>query len=220
MADDFTGYNAAEVEALGTQIKNAADNISTSIVTEIKNGIVTPMADAWFSPEGVEFFEAFATTVQGTATTIEEAFNTFVSGVESAGNNWGSNIKGTQVSLTRVSGLDLTLDVSAIQDNQGGNQGIREAAATATASSIGTVQSTIMSQLSSISSGLTASTAFLGHGQDQAVSECFGKVAEAIANIFKFLTEGDNSLQSSINKAVTKYSDVANDTTTEFNNVS
>lgn len=216
---DFTGYNPQEVEALGGQIKNAASKVSTGIVEKIKSGIVSPISEAWFSPEGVEFFEQFAQTVKSTGTEIEKAFNDFMKSVESAGNNWAQNVKGPTVALGEVGTIDMTLDVSSMKPDNGGQVGIMEAAATSVAGMVPGVKSDIESTLAQIAGSLEASSAFLGRGQASAVQSCFRVVNNAVAKIFNFLTDGDNSLQGQINKAVSKYGDIGTETASAFNSV-
>lgn len=216
--NNMTGFNPTEVEAMSSKIQQAANSVSETIVSKLKSGVVSPISKAWYTEEGVKFFQAFAESVKQTGTSIEEIFNSFVTSVENAGNNWAENAQQTErVSLTRVSGIDLNLDVSEVQNNKGGDVGIIEADATAVANGLPGVRQEIESELSRIANNLSAESAFLGHSQAEAVTACFKKVNVIVSKVFDFLIEGENNLQSQIKKAVEKYGDVGSQTASAFN---
>ena len=218
---DVTGYNPAQVESLGTDIVSSSQKVADTIVEKLESGVIRPISEEWFAQEAKEFFDAFAETVRSTGQAIAEAFDSFISSVESAGNNWAENTKGTTVSLERVGSIDLNLDVSAIQTQDGsGNIGIKEEGARGVADSLTSVREEIQTTLTEEANRLNAETAFLGHDQAQAVTHCFEQVNIAVSKIFNFLIEGDNNLQAQINNAVQKYGEIGTETASAFNNAS
>ena len=116
--------------------------------------------------------------------------------------------------------LELTLNVSDIQPDNAGNVTIDEARATTIANSLPEVEEGIKSDLKTLAGNLSAETAFIGHGQADALQQCFVTVSGEIHKIFKYLTDGEESLQGQINKAVQKYQDVSTGISDAFNNAS
>ena len=216
--NNFTGYNPSQVEALFDQVQTSANRVSETIVDEIQSGIISPISQALFTPEGVEFFQQFKTVVANTADEIEAAFNSFNESLATAANNWADNVKGEHISARHVQDISLDIDISPIQTNQNGNYGIIEDDAKRVANNLESVKQSITAKLTNISLELEASSAFMGHEQASAVIGCFKRVVQAITRVFDFLTTGDNSLMNSINAAVTKYGSVASNVHTEFDN--
>lgn len=215
---DTSGYNCEQVNALRDVINETAQKSGESIVETLHTDIVVPMSSTWYAPEAVEFFEGFAETVKASGESITAAFDSFRDAVQKAGANWAENTKGEVPSLAAIDTVELTLNVSDIQPDNAGNVTIDEASASSIASSLGEVEATIKSKLEGLAGTLDAETAFIGHGQADALQKCFVTVSGEIYKIFKYLTEGDNSLQSQINKTVTKYQDVSTGISDAFNN--
>ena len=222
--NEMTGYNTEAIEALGGQINTACEQAATDIIDTLESGIITPISTEWYTPEGVDFFTSFKETVDGTAPTVQEAFDSFRASIQSAVDNWAQNTSkegGATAAITTtletVTQPAMSLNVSAIQASNGNVVGINEEGAAGVASGLEAVQSEIQTKLQTIASGLDASSAFLGGTQADAIQSCFGKVNEAVAKIFSFLTEGDESLMNQINKAVSKYGSVATDVASAFN---
>ena len=217
----MTGYNTEALTALRDSINTACQDAAEEIVSAIQDGIITPISTEWYTPEGKDFFTSFADTVNGTATKIQEAFDGFRASVQSAADNWAENTKGATtegitVELSVIDTPEMSLDVSGISASNGNEIGINETGATKVASNLETVYADIQSRLSEIASGLDASSAFLGGDQASSISTCFADVNAAVAKIFEFLTTGDDSLLSQINKAVEKYGSVASDISSAF----
>lgn len=215
---NVTGYNAGNIVALRDVINTVAQSSSQGICEILHDRIVAPMASVWCAQEAVDFFAGFKTAVQSCGEDIHTAFDTFRGNVQSAGESWAENTGGVAPSLPSIEDVALDLNVEDIKAEENGNVFIIEDSATAIANSLGDVEQEIKSRLEELARQLDAETSFLGHGQAQAVSECFTVINGAISNIFKFLTTGEESLQSQINKAVQKYKDVATDISTGFNN--
>ncbi len=215
---EISGYNCEQVNSLRDVINNIASQAGDGIVERLHSDIVVPMSSVWYAPEAVTFFEGFAETVKASGENITAAFDAFRGAVESAGKNWAENTGGEAPSLPAIDSVELDLNVSDIQSDNGGSVTIDEGQAETIASSLTEVEDDIRSDLESLAEGLEAETAFLGHGQADALQSCFVKVSSEIHKIFKYLTDGEDSLQGQINKAVQKYSDVSKGISDAFNN--
>lgn len=210
---DETGYNCEKVEALRDVINSTAQKAGENIVEKLHSGIIVPMSSAWYAPEAQEFFNQFAEQVKGSGEAVTEVFNKFRGFVQDAGTDWASNTGGTAPQLAAIDNVELILNVSDIQPDNGGTVEIFESEATKVAGSLGEVQSEIQSDLQNIAGDLTADTAFLGHGQAEAVQSCFEQISGEVSKIFGYLED----LSAEIEKAVNKYKSVAEEITSAFN---
>lgn len=217
---NFTGFDPEAINQLASDVKGYADETAETIINNLKTGVISPISKCWFTPEGVEYWQAFADDVKQTSETIAEAFNSFVDSIGEAEKNWAENTK-ADVDAVRgdIGNLNMTLDISEIKEKDGTKMGIIESEATSVATSLSSVEETIMSSLKEIASKLNSESAFLGQGQGEAIKSCFGVVEEQVAKIFRFLTEGDNNVMNQIKSAVSKYGDVGSSTSSAFNNV-
>lgn len=222
MNSNVIGYNSNEVRELREKINNSAKQVAQKIIERLHSEIIVPMSKAWYAPEAVEFFNGFGKVVAQSSETITEAFQSFNRAVNEAANNWAENTGGQAPTLASIEPVDMTLSVGEIQDNYNGNVMIDESQAQTVANNLGQVEEEIKSDLKSISDQLSADAAFLGDGQSEAVVQCFISVNIQVGLIFKFLSNNGNgsetSLQYQINKAVTKYKEVAAGIKTAFNN--
>lgn len=215
---EISGYNCSQVNALRDVINNTAQQAGTGITDRLHNDIIVPMSSVWYAPEAVQFFEGFATTVKASGENITAAFDSYREAVQQAGQNWAENTGGETPSLPSIDAVDLTLNVSDIQPENAGNVTIDEGQATSIANSLPQVEEGIKADLETLAQNLNAESAFIGHGQSDALRNCFVQISGEIHKIFKYLTEGEESLQSQISKAVSKYVDVSTGISDAFNN--
>lgn len=207
---NMTGYNSQNIAALRDVIDRTAQSVAEKVVTRLHDEIIRPISEVWHAPEAVDFFTKFAETVKGTGQNIRDIFDSFRKAVEQAGSIWAENTGGEAPTLGAISDVNLELPVREIQvKDSAGNVGIDEDAANKIANNLTNVEEEIKSDMEAVANELDASTAFLGHGQAEAVAECFIKINLEIHLIFKFLTEGDLSLQAQIISAAKKYGDVS-----------
>lgn len=215
---EISGYNCENINALRDVINSTASRAGAGIVERLHSDIIVPMSSVWYAPEAIEFFEGFAATVKASGENITAAFDAFRNAIESAGKNWAENTGGEMPSLPAIDAVELELNVSEIQPENGGNVTIDEGQATAIAGSLAEVEAGIKTDLENLAEGLNAETAFIGHGQADALQICFIQLSGELHKIFRYLTEGENSLQGQINKAVQKYVDVSLSISNAFNN--
>ena len=213
---EVSGYNCAQVESLREIINSTAQQSGSEITQILHDGIVTPMSSVWYAPEAVEFFNGFAEVVKTCGTNITEAFDAFRQNVQKAGANWAENTGGQAPTLAAIDQVELTLTVSEIQPDNAGNVTIDEGQANTIAGNLSQVEQDIKAKLEGLAGNLDAATAFIGHGQGEAVQNCFVKISGEIHRIFRFLTEGDESLQSRIKAAAEKYATVSSELANNF----
>lgn len=215
---EMTGYNCEQVNALRDVINNTAQEAGRNIVERLHSDIIVPMSTVWYAPEAVTFFEGFADIVKDSGTNITQAFDLFRAAVQAAGQNWAENTGGQAPELATLEEVILTLNVSDIQPENAGSVLIDEKQATNIANKLGQVEENIKSELQALANNLDAESAFIGHGQADALQKCFVNISGEIHKIFKYLTEGEKSLQGQINAAVTKYQEVSSGISNSFNN--
>lgn len=213
----MTGYNCEQVNALRNVINDTAQQAGQGIVDRLHSDIIVPMSTVWYAPEAVTFFEGLAETVKDSGTNITQAFDAFRAAVEAVGKNWADNTGGEVPMLPTLDNVELNLNVSDIQPENGGNVGIDENEATNIANKLGQVEENIKSELRSLANNLDAESAFMGHGQAEALQQCFVSISGEIHKIFKYLTEGETSLQGQIKAAVKKYQEVSEGIKSAFN---
>lgn len=215
---EITGYNYQQINALRDVINNTAQRAGEGIVERLSSDIIVPMSTAWYAPEAITFFEGFAATVKASGTNITNAFDAFRLAVQEAGESWALNTNGQAPSLAPIDSVELNLNISPIQGENGGNITIDENQAMVIANKLPEVEEAIKADLQALAGNLNAETAFIGRGQAAALQECFVKLSGEVHRIFRYLTEGDDSLSSQINKAVQKYQAVSEGISSAFNN--
>ena len=216
---EISGYNCQKVTELGTKINNCAQNAAKTIVERLHNDIIVPMSTVWYAPEAIDFFSGFVSTVLSSGENIRSAFDAYRLAVQQAGENWAANTGGESPVLAEVQHISMILSISEIQGStESGDVIIDEGQANAIAANLGEVEEGIKSDLEIIANELDAETAFIGHGQGAALKDCFVRVSGEIHKIFKYLTDGEDSLQGQINKAAQKYQEVSTGISDAFNN--
>lgn len=215
---EVTGYNCEQVQELGTVINDTAQKAAEGIVEKLHSEIIVPMSSVWYAPEAQEFFQGFADTVKSSGVNIQNAFDAFRQAIQDAGANWAENTKGQVPTLASVQNIDLILNVSEIKADNSGNVTIDEGQANTIAGNLADVEAGIKQDLENLAGNLNAESAFIGHNQAEALQECFVKVSGEVSKIFKYLTEGEESLQGQIKKAVQKYQDVSSGISNAFQN--
>lgn len=217
--DGFLGFNSEKVESLSQTVNKSAQDSCTMIIERLESGVVKPISTCWYAPEGVEFFQGFATAVEKTGVEIKNIFDSFVKALEQAEHRWADNLKAQPTSLTPVGDCVMKLNVSSIQEKrEDGNQGADPASVESVTGKLNDVKAGIESELNRIASDLNAETAFIGNGQGEAINECFKSLSKIISRLFEILTEGENNVQSNLKKAITKYGEVSQAVKKDFSN--
>ncbi|MBQ1550818.1 MAG: hypothetical protein IIZ67_01840 [Bacilli bacterium] len=232
-------------ESIQTAYENCCDGIVETIHDEIVVPISTawyaPEACKFFGSDETGGIlgtglgakkadaESLKVVVEKTGDTIFECFDAFRKDIESAGNNWYNNTSGESagegeegagnITLAALSKKEMKLTVSEIEASDSeGNVVLDSAGVSAVSQKLTQVQENIKTKMTAEKEKLDAATSFIGGGQATAIQNCFGRLLEAIAKIFDWLTEGEDSLQKAFDGAMKKYSDVATNIASVYNN--
>ncbi len=217
--EDRLGYNHIEIGKIHDEVDTIAKATAKAIEDAMGTDIVQPMSTMWYAPEAVEFFTEFKKTVEAAAGTLTEAFNGFITNVNNAQTAWSDKTGGgAKTEVQAIGNLSITIDISSIKEEDNGSIMLYKSKALAHADSLAAVQTRLTKAIADQKAALeNLNQAFLGGGQGAAVEHCFEVVLGVIAQIFDFLTKGQNSLQEQIKAAAETYSKMAEEITTGMN---
>ncbi len=222
---EVSGYNSENVKALRGAINDTAQACGETIVSTLETDIITPMSTAWYAEEAQQYFEGFKAQVKASGETIKEVFEGFRGNIEKTGEEWATATGAAEApTLDPLDDVELDLNIEAILAvNEAGDRSLDEAAVEQVVNNLSSTEATIKDSLTGLAENLDASTAFLGHGQGDAVQACFVKVTEAVHKIFEFILTGgeggaDDSLSGALTKFKEKYSDSATNVATSYTN--
>ena len=217
--DDQLGYNHIEIGKIHDEVDTIAKATAKAIEDAMSTDIVQPMSTMWYAPEAITFFTQFKKTVEDAAGTLTEAFNGFITNVNNAQTAWSKKTgEGATTHVEEIGNLSITIDISSIKEEDSGSIMLYKTKALGHADSLGTVQTRLSKAIADQKTALeNLNQAFLGGGQGAAVEHCFEVVLGAIAQIFDFLTKGENSLQGQIKAAAETYTKMAEEITTGMN---
>jgi hypothetical protein len=217
--DDQFGYNHIEIGKIHDEVDTIGKATAKAIEDVMSTDIVQPMSTLWYAPEAIEFFTSFKGTVEAAAMTLTSAFNGFIVNVNSAQQAWSEKTGGgKQTPVEPIGTLTITIDISSIKDENAGSIVLYTTKARAHADSLTAIQAKLEKAIADQKAALeNLNQAFLGGGQGAAVEHCFEVVLAAIAQIFDFLTKGQNSLQNQINAAADTYTKMAEQVTSGMN---
>ncbi len=184
---DIGGYNKGKIEDLGSKIADIGKQVANKVTDTIEQGFIKPMSRLWYAPEAVEEFNGVQAAVETLADSLQDAYNNYVSWIESMGSVWASATGGVAPTIARIAGLLTHVDVSSIKEEDGGNITLDETQAVSLADTMASLRQQILAEVRAKHAALTAAAAFIGHGQDSAAKQCFDKVADAIGDLFKML---------------------------------
>ena len=217
---DVSGFNLEAVENLHVTINDAAKSAGECVVGSLTKYVVTPMADAWYAEEAQQYFKTFSTDVVAkSGESIQKIFQQFQDNVVKTGNDWAKATGASVVvKMADVDPVIINLSVDAIKATKNGDRALDEGAVQNVISSLSKCEDEIKTTLASQAKQLDASTAFLGHGQSDAVQDCFVKVSESIHKIFEYILLGNDALSGALTKYKEKYITSAKNVATSFNN--
>ena len=242
MGDSRLGFNKEKVEELSNPIKKVYYNCVQGILEEIKKGVVDPMSHAWYAPEACAFFgdaepgitvdeENLKKIVKDETDGIFKCFDGFRKDIQEAGQHWYNNTKagnsngeanaekgGNEVQLATFDKKDLELNVTPISKQDGaGNIYLDPDAVDKVVKGLPDCQKAIADRMLKEKTILNATTAFIGGGQSEAIDKCFVELLKAVSKIFKWLSEGEGSLDKAFTKASIKYDKIAKGIADRYN---
>lgn len=216
---EITGFNRMEAQKLRSTIQQTASSVGEEIATEITNGIIKPMADAWYAENAVTFFENFKASVNEQAKLIRESFDKFRQNLENITNSWAETTGAESVSMAEITAPEkIEIDISSIlPKNSNGDRYLDDSMVEVVITSgIPSTEEAIKSQLASLSKELNTETAFLGHGQDVALKDCFAEVVDSVHTMFETLLTGEDSLKTALDNYRSSYIEAAENIARNF----
>lgn len=225
------GYNESALQNVYNSLNTSRGKVAETVANVIQTKILTPIGDAWWAKEAVEYWKGnadgkgFQPAVEKCAKKINEAYVKFAEAVNKSVEHWakntGSDVKVAPVKSASDNDFKINLNYDCIlAKRQDGFVGIDEDGANAVVNSLKVAQNDIKSELGKLASKLDGvDTLFLGKKQAENVQKCFKAVNEAIAELFSFFTEsGDKgkSLKQVIDAYIKKYNEVAEDINKSF----
>ena len=216
LPSDVIGYNKKEIEGLVVDINRALEKTSNIIIELLQDNIIKPMSLAWYAPEAVDFFENFKTEVASKAIIINDAYDKYRKELQAAGEIWADNSGGERPVIPELKQIELNLNITSIQSEDNGNIVLDASEASKVIMNLSVLEEELNSKVASIARELDFNTSFIGHGQSQAILNCFTTVSNQIHDVFKSLTEGDNALYNRINEIVHKYQDAVTNVVESF----
>ena len=214
----MVGYNKEQIESLRNVINNIAKSSGEDIVNTLKNGFVIPMSSVWYAPDAVDFFNAFSELVKYSGNAVTESFDLIRSYIEKFGVLWAENTGGEIPVLPPIEPIILNLDISSIKPNNNGDVVINGMEANRIANNLFQLENNIKDNLKNLAVNLEAESSFIGGNQAESIQECFLRIVDQIQKIFDYLTNGDNSVQTQINKTISKYGDLSQNVSENFAN--
>lgn len=223
------GYNESALQNVYNSLNTSRGSVAEKVANVIQTKILTPIGDAWWAKEAVEYWKGnaegkgFQPAVEKCEKKIAKAYKEFATAIEKSVEHWAKNTGSTNnIATARLDdNFKINLNYDCILEKRAdGTVGIEGDKANAVVSSLKAAQNDIKSELGKLASKLDGvDTLFLGKKQAENVQRCFKAVNEAIAELFSFFTEsGDKgkSLKQVIEAYINKYGDLAQDINSSF----
>ena len=178
-----TGYNPSIVTGAIMKINSAYSLILTDLVSVNHSSFVAPMAYKWGSPQAVDFFSKYKTTIEGLKNEIVKVFTSVVESMNSAATSLAT-IAGAEWGVIEPSGSNFELDVSCIKDKlPDGTIGIDQEAALGLLSQLDNISSKITGELSNAVSAV-GNSGFIGGGMQESLCSSLNKIKGSVETAF------------------------------------
>ena len=99
---DLSGYNKAEVDAIGDAINSSYSTLASQIGEKIQEQLVSPMSTRWYAPEAQTKFTEIQTAVAALGPSLKEAYKYYRDWIQKVGENWAENTGGLAPALPDV----------------------------------------------------------------------------------------------------------------------
>ena len=194
----ITGLNLGETSAAISKVAEAYKDIHDALISDSKTSFVEPMSSLWGSPEAVNFFTAYASTIASLSDSVNNTFNSVVVSMNSAANNLAS-IGGATWDNPLVEGQVVKkneLDTTSIKSDLNGVVGVDgDAASTLADSAMTSIETKIVAGLEKACNAVNTS-GFVGAAmQDHLVT--------SLKNIKNHVEMTFDDLKSKVKKAIT-----------------
>ena len=209
------GYNDVEAMGIGPGINEVHQATVDAIKKYIEEDVVNYFSTRWYMPEAVNYFAAFKQLCQNASDDVKTVFDNFRTRMQANIDNWRKQVEfegGEQ--LEAVSDKTIEIDVTSIKEHNDNNAIYMDEELWSTnwvenqLTGESGVRNHIIKAIGEAVSDHTVGS-FIGGEQNDAINNAMNGLADVIAKIMDFLTVGENSLQSQIEVAKTKYETTA-----------
>ena len=204
MDENTSGFNKGKIEELGETMKASYNLLNNQIGEKIQAQLFVPMSTKWYAPEAQDYFNnKVAPKIIETGIKMGEAYNYFKDWIQQTGTDWAQNTgnSGNAPVLCEIPKTGIqNVDASIIVDQDGdGNIFLNETLAIAVAANLPSLHKEILNMVKAEHEKLDASMSFFGHGQAQAATRCFVRVADAIGELFQLLDDLSDVIKDAAN---------------------
>lgn len=212
MDNGFTGFNPDEVTTSINSIKAAYSSLIEQLGNQIQSQFVDGMSSYWACTQAQEFYrDAFKPAIDQLITDSNSTFESVVSSMNSAAQNWASQTHGSWAGMS-LEVNDKKIDISAIQENIGGNRGINETEATNVAAKLPNIAEAAKSALQDAQNAVS-SCGFLGGGQASELQSSLASIKQSIDNA---VTNATDASKKAIDSTVEAYGTLSKDVSSAF----
>lgn len=199
----LTGLNPEQATSAITEINNAHGDIIVALINSNYNSFVSPMSAVWGSPQAVEFFKKYQTTIRNMQMQIQKTFSSVINAMNSAASNLSAIAGATWASTPLQWHTQEPIDVSCIKESINGVVGIDQAQATTIAAQLSTVLSGIQAGLARAVTAVRSS-GFVGEGMQESLVSSLTAIESSISDTFDTLiTDVNTAMQNTVDTYTT-----------------
>jgi len=195
----MTGFNPDAVTTSINGVKSAYDALITALGDEMQNQFVGGMANVWACNEAIGFFrDSFKPTIDQLINDSNTIFNSVVSSMNSAAQNWAAQTKSSWSGIT-LTVNDKKIDISSVRENIGGDRGIDPVEAQNVANKLPLIAESAKNALVQAQNAVQT-CGFLGGGQAQSLAQSLTTIKNNIDSATQTITTATkNAIQNTVN---------------------
>lgn len=194
----MTGFNPDVVITSINGVKSAYEKLIAALGDEMQNQFVGGMANVWACNEAIGFFrDSFKPTIDQLITDSNTIFNSVVSSMNSAAQNWAAQTKSEWSGIT-LSTIDTKMDISGISENLNGVRGIDVTEARTVSAKLPTIAGNAKTALDQAKSAVD-DCGFIGGGQAAALIGSLEKIKNNINSATETITQAtSNAIKTTV----------------------
>ncbi|MBQ6405025.1 MAG: hypothetical protein IJJ63_03110 [Bacilli bacterium] len=217
--EEQSGYNKKQIDGLDTVINTAMKEVGDAIVNKLEEDLVKKVGEKWYAQEAKDYFKDVHDDIAKSGETIQGIFSKFRDALQQSGESWANTTKNAAPSIGAIKNLSLNLNTSSIKIlRDDGAAVLYEKDVNTIADGLDNVEKDLKTVILKYKEELDASTAFIGHGQSEAINDCFNRILEEVHKLFQKLLVGDGSVKVALKGFKEKYKAKATSEAESFKN--
>lgn len=217
--EEQSGYNKKQIDGLDTVINTAMKDVGDAIVNKLEEDLVKKVGEKWYAQEAKDYFKDVHDDIAKSGETIQGIFSKFRDALQQSGESWATMTKNAAPSIGAIKNLSLDLNTAAIKIlRDDGAAVLYEKDVNTIADGLDNVEKDLKTVILKYKEELDASTAFIGHGQAEAINDCFNRILEEVHKLFQKLLVGDASVKVALKAFKEKYKAKATSEAESFKN--